>query len=776
MEEAKIALTCCQIRKKSNATGTKSSVVGIGCLVTLPASGLVSIYQDRLCILSRYLKLPQISLARDCFVVFNKDKRIQLKPDRYLESCPKLGFTLVACEQAKVMRDDQLKPVPLIYQRLKLGDPFCSVKLSPNATYGYTKTDHKVTNLSYSNISYSVPSQTSSLKISAGGPLLSTDKGEIVGFKESDGTEAILHQLELLEQEDIGIDKNQLKMSACQALSKLAAKSVSDVECLVSHECFLSVIVSFPNESEPNVGLLGATCKLLTIITSPQTLTCQTRALSEDIVSYVLSAMSFSQHATVHLFGCRVLLNLITSHASEGLEPYDNELGDIRTIILDKDGANVLRRVVRSHRDDKHIQHTVCLILSLLLEFTYRGWRESEEHRLHCITELEQAQDLLSQAGDGLNTTYDKVEAELAMRIEEQDTTIRQKNKVIENRDSTIEQLHRRLEFAMPTTQTVDNTKLEEENLRLTETLERERDLWHCKQSELEASLEFSQELVKDMTTAIRQIKYDLENSSENLENKRVEYNSWNSIKDELDRITRAVQQLGKTAEEELIYHYDMVDVGREEDQQLQKSMESVSTTIEKDAALRRFERTHSQTSLDISMDSEQKATKTLDKLQMVRRAIHGVEQTLESEEERLEKLRQKRFINPLHDITESSTPQRTSDVDVHDIPRGLLKHMCRMLDEPPSCGWRRIVPLLGMSHRLKDIESSLDSPTAELIRIWTNENRLVTFPDLMEVLRLAEQMDTVEFIKRHLQLKKRLSKQSFLYFPIEKQSSPPAS
>ena len=52
-------------------------------------------------------------------------------------------------------------------------------------------------------------------------------------------------------------------------------------------------------------------------------------------------------------------------------------------------------------------------------------------------------------------------------------------------------------------------------------------------------------------------------------------------------------------------------------------------------------------------MDSEQKATKVLDKLQMVRRAIHSVEQTLESEEERLEKLRQKRFINPLHDISE---------------------------------------------------------------------------------------------------------------------------
>ena len=52
-------------------------------------------------------------------------------------------------------------------------------------------------------------------------------------------------------------------------------------------------------------------------------------------------------------------------------------------------------------------------------------------------------------------------------------------------------------------------------------------------------------------------------------------------------------------------------------------------------------------------MDSEQKATKVLDKLQMVRRAIHGVEQTLETEEERLEKLRQKRFINPLQDISE---------------------------------------------------------------------------------------------------------------------------
>ena len=37
----------------------------------------------------------------------------------------------------------------------------------------------------------------------------------------------------------------------------------------------------------------------------------------------------------------------------------------------------------------------------------------------------------------------------------------------------------------------------------------------------------------------------------------------------------------------------------------------------------------------------------------MVRKAIHGLEQSLEDEEERLEKLRQKRFINPLQHITE---------------------------------------------------------------------------------------------------------------------------
>ena len=46
---------------------------------------------------------------------------------------------------------------------------------------------------------------------------------------------------------------------------------------------------------------------------------------------------------------------------------------DIRTVILEQEGASVLRRVVRCHRDDKHIQHTVCLLLSMLLEYTYRG-------------------------------------------------------------------------------------------------------------------------------------------------------------------------------------------------------------------------------------------------------------------------------------------------------------------------------------------------------------------------------------------------------------------
>ena len=52
-------------------------------------------------------------------------------------------------------------------------------------------------------------------------------------------------------------------------------------------------------------------------------------------------------------------------------------------------------------------------------------------------------------------------------------------------------------------------------------------------------------------------------------------------------------------------------------------------------------------------MVSEEKATKTLDKLQMVRKAIHELEQSLEVEEERLEKLRQKRFIRPLQNISE---------------------------------------------------------------------------------------------------------------------------
>ena len=47
----------------------------------------------------------------------------------------------------------------------------------------------------------------------------------------------------------------------------------------------------------------------------------------------------------------------------------------------------------------------------------------------------------------------------------------------------------------------------------------------------------FSQELVREMSSALRQMKSDLE-SSDNVENKRIEYNSWNSIKDELDRVS----------------------------------------------------------------------------------------------------------------------------------------------------------------------------------------------------------------------------------------------
>ena len=151
-----------------------------------------------------------------------------------------------------------------------------------------------------------------------------------------------------------------------------------------------------------------------------------------------------------------------------------------------------------------------------------------------------------------------QVEAELSLRIEEQDKAIRQKNKVIENRDSTIEQLHRRLEHAIPSPvstvvsqsigkvwlparnflntqvqiknmyaprvndncfgdmikerrvnnyllfqkfqvgscwwwlcQAVDNSKLEAENVRLKEALERQKEVWQCRQAELESSLEF---------------------------------------------------------------------------------------------------------------------------------------------------------------------------------------------------------------------------------------------------------------------------------------------
>lgn len=64
----------------------------------------------------------------------------------------------------------------------------------------------------------------------------------MTGFKESDGTNEILSQLELLEQEEIGIDKNQLKMSACQALSKIAAKSGRFIKILFVSATIVSTI------------------------------------------------------------------------------------------------------------------------------------------------------------------------------------------------------------------------------------------------------------------------------------------------------------------------------------------------------------------------------------------------------------------------------------------------------------------------------------------------------------------------------------------------------
>ena len=39
--------------------------------------------------------------------------------------------------------------------------------------------------------------------------------------------------------------------------------------------------------------------------------------------------------------------------------------------------------------------------------------------------------------------------------------------------------------------------------------------------------------------------------------------------------MTRAVQVLGENAEQQLTYHYDMMDVGMDEDRQLQNNMES---------------------------------------------------------------------------------------------------------------------------------------------------------------------------------------------------------
>eukprot|EP00116_Pleurobrachia_bachei_P019243 sb/3479505/ len=250
--------------------------------------------------------------------------------------------------------------------------------------------------------------------------------------------------------------------------------------------------------------------------------------------------------------------------------------------------------------------------------------------------------------------------------------------------------------------------------------------------------------------------------------------------------MSRGLSVLGNSAEEELTYHYDMVDVGRNEAVQLQNTMDIAASNVaqvtcrinfisdlsqhEKDEALRRYERTHSQSSLDLLVVSELKSTDQISDQDLAgtRRVIREVERVLLVEEERLEKLRQKRLIRPHQARRRKTVPNSVSDVDVHNIPRGLHKHICKMLDQAPECAWRKIVPLLGMGHRMREIEESLESPTAELIRIWTAESKLVTFTDLLEVLKLAEQTPVLNFVKKHLQLKKRLSKQSFLYYNME--------
>ena len=46
--------------------------------------------------------------------------------------------------------------------------------------------------------------------------------------------------------------------------------------------------------------------------------------------------------------------------------------------------------------------------------------------------------------------------------------------------------------------------------------------------------------------------------------------------------MSRALGVLGNTAEEELTYHYDMVDVGRNEAVQLQNTMDVASSMVSK--------------------------------------------------------------------------------------------------------------------------------------------------------------------------------------------------
>eukprot|EP00116_Pleurobrachia_bachei_P001115 sb/3461377/ len=515
--------------------------------------------------------------------------------------------------------------------------------------------------------------------------------------------------------------------------------------------------------------------KMSDIDRSSQDDTCQLSEIFSwldysSLVRYVMHAMNATQQATVHNFGGRILLNLLTNNP-------DKSSPTLHEAILAEGGRQTMRKLVRTHREDKHIQHTVSLILDLLLEQQCRmvieaggdvievsvvpcGLAEDvrgfslthgilvittltssvhsqylasymtsklpptlsdSDDRAQLVAQLERATELLSAAEQGLNgmeqpplspgcqstgsrtPNRTQLEVQLEARVEEQCNELKVQNCLLESKNTTIEQLHRQLEHTLSNN---SDTGLEQENKSLREKLAKERERWAHTQQQLEGNMEGCYDLVKEMAAALRVMKAELGEGSCVAAVKQ-DYSTWNAVKDELIKMSRGLSVLGNSAEEELTYHYDMVDVGRNEAVQLQNTMDIASSNVgadimlsffvccpapqphlhmstlqctvhctvvenqmgygaatqfhEKDEALRRYERTHSQSSLDLSVVSEEKATKTLDKLQMVRKAIHELEQSLEVEEERLEKLRQKRFIRPLQNISESDPDLVTS-------------------------------------------------------------------------------------------------------------------